>query len=61
MVPKIRFGSDTNTIHMPSVNYLQAKYLLMSLSLLAAYNGVSAGKTDDNPDGKWEIYRISRW
>ena len=52
MVRKISLASDTNIINMPSVNYLQAKYILMLLSLPATNNGVSTGKTRDKPDGK---------
>ena len=52
MVQKNSLASDTNIIHMPSVNYLQAKYILMSLSLPATNNSVSTGKADDKLDGK---------
>ena len=45
------FSSDNDAIHIPSVKYSHAKYLLMSLSLLSANNGVSTGKTDDKAEG----------
>ena len=45
------FSSDNDAFHIPSVNYSHTKYLLMSLSLLSANNGVPTGKTDDKPEG----------